>query len=259
MTTARDIITAALEDVGVVGLGQTPLGEDMEFGLIRLNRMIGQFNRRRWLIYHLVEITCISTGNQTYSVGPGGDFNVSRPDRLEDGCFFRRNISNGPDFNIDFNLDLGPATSVGSGQVDYPLTLIEARETYNRIALKGLTTWPSDVFYDASFPNGTLHIYPVPAAGVFELHLLLKDSLQTFATPNTVLAMPVEYEEALEYNLALRFCAKYQLDASKEIAGLARAALSTIRSANSQVPLLRMPRRLTGRGGRYNIYSDRST
>jgi hypothetical protein len=248
MTTAREIITSALEDVGVLGVGQTPLAEDVNFGLVRLNRMIGQFNRRRWLVFHLMDVACTATGNASYTVGTGASFDIPRPDKLENGCFYRLN------------------------GIDYPLTLLESREDYSRVAMKNLGSWPSLVYYDAAmtlhtpiaggatqFPCGNLLINPVPASGQGEIHLLVKDVLGTLANLSTVLLTPPEYEEAFEYNLALRFCAKYQIDASKEIAGLARAALSTIRSANTQVPLLQLPAGLVGTGRRYNIFSDRSS
>jgi hypothetical protein len=281
MTTARDIITRALEDVGVVGVGQTPLAEDVNYGLTRLNSMIGQFNRRRWLVFHTKDVVCQTTGNAVYTVGVGADFNVPRPDKLENGCFFRQYTNGGPTGGGDFNSDFNNDFSTGNGQsqyaVDYPLTLIEAREDYNKIALKGMGSWPSFVFYDpaytmrvanggapgsAEYPCGNLFINPVPHPGQFELHILVKDVLQTLANANTVLSTPPEYEEAFEYNLALRFLTKYQITEPgivSSVSALARASLATIRSANSQVALLSLPNTLIGDGRRYNIYSDRVT
>jgi hypothetical protein len=314
MASVRDIILRALEDVGVVGVGQTPLAEDMNFGLARFNAMIGQFNRRRWLVYHTVDVACTTTGLNVYSVGLNGNFAIPRPDKLEDGCYFRQyfsgatgspnsnfpfSLNNGSDFNSDFNSDFGgsgngSATSgsdfnadfnadfgpVGGGglvsqpsgyAIDYPLALLQSREDWNRIALKDQPSWPSVVYYDAAYtqittgvtgsqvtaPNGFLYINPVPFAGQFELHILVKDVLATYANLSTMLSSPPEYEEFFEFQLALRFCVKYQIDASKELLGLARASAATIRSANTQVPILGLPSGITSRGARYNIYSDR--
>lgn len=288
-TTARDIIVRALEDVGVVGVGQTPLAPDLNFGLSRLNAMIGQFNRRRWLVFHTVDVACATTGLNVYSVGLGQNFSVPRPDKLEDGCYFRQYFS-GPvgssnsdypftlssDFNADFNNDFGGTGTLVSQPpgyaIDYPLSLLQSREDWNRIQLKNMPSWPSVIFYDPAntpvvpingsatpVPTGFLYIYPVPLVGSFELHILVKDVLATLANLSTVLATPPEYEEAFEYNLAIRFAAKYQIDCPKEVLGLATAALATIRSANTQVPLLELPRGLTANGSRYNIFSDRMT
>lgn len=289
-TTARDIIVRALEDVGVIGVGQTPLAADVNFGLSRLNAMIGQFNRRRWLVFHTVDIASPTTGLNVYSVGLGQNFDIPRPDKLEDGCYFRQYFSSAPgssnsnfpftvggsDFNGDFNSDFGGSgTPVLISQppgyaVDYPLTLLQSREDWNRIALKNMSSWPAFIFYDpastmmvppaggAAVPTGFLYVNPIPLAGMFELHILVKDVLSTLANLSTVLTTPPEYEEAFEYNLAIRFAAKYQIDATKEVLGLAMAAMATIRSANTQVPLLDLPVGLTSNGSRYNIWSDRA-
>lgn len=273
MTTAGDIVNAALEDVGVLAVGQTALAEDMNGGLVRLNRMIGQFNRRRWLIFHLVDVICQTTGDESYTIGQGAQLNVPRPDKIENGCFFRQFVSGpaGAAFNDDFNDDFVHEQTSNGFSVDYPLTILESREDYNKIALKAMQSWPSFIYYDAAYtlrtpiaggsvqyPCGNIIINPVPTPGQFELHILVKDVLNTFAVPSTELVLPPEYEEALEYNLALRLCAKYQIEVPVAVAGLARAALATIRSANSQVPLLQLPGDLVGNGGRYNVYSDRS-
>ena len=287
--TARDIIVRALEDVGVIGVGQTPLAADVNFGLSRLNSMIGQFNRRRWLVFHTVDIAAPTTGLNVYSVGQGQQFNIPRPDKLEDGCYFRQYFSGAPgssnsnfpfttgsgDFNSDFGQDFSGGAQVLISQppgyaVDYPLALLQSREDWNRIPLKNLSSWPAFIFYDpastlyspigggAPVPTGFLYINPIPLAGQFEIHILVKDVLATLANLSTVLATPPEYEEAFEYNLAIRFAAKYQIDCPKEVLGLAQAALATIRSANTQVPLLDLPVGLTSNGVRYNVFSDRS-
>ena len=153
--------------------------------------------------------------------------------------------------------------------VDYPLALLQSREDWNRIPLKNLSSWSAFIFYDpastlyspigggAPVPTGFLYINRFRSLAI-EIHILVKDVLATLANLSTVLATPPEYEEAFEYNLAIRFAAKYQIDCPKEVLGLAQAALATIRSANTQVPLRDLPVGLTSNGVRYNVFSDRS-
>ena len=71
---------------------------------------------------------------------------------------------------------------------------------------------------------------------------------------NSDIDMPPEYEEALHYNLALRICSMYQIQAQDETKFLARSALNTLRMANTQVPELRMPPTLR-RGKSFNIFN----
>lgn len=88
--TALDIVTQALKESGVIGVGQTPLAEDVNDSFTRLNWMLSQWAKKRWLVWQLVTLSKISTGQQFYTVGPGGDFDVvNRPDRIE-SAFLRQ-------------------------------------------------------------------------------------------------------------------------------------------------------------------------
>lgn len=91
LTTPLDIIKLALKDAGALGVGQTPLDEDVNDAFDRLNGMMATWARKRWLVYRLETFSKISTGAQSYSVGPGGDFDIiARPDRIE-SAFIRQN------------------------------------------------------------------------------------------------------------------------------------------------------------------------
>jgi len=237
MTTATDIINFAFKDAGVLGVGQSLLAEDMNDGLTRLNMMIAQWRVKRWLVWHLVDVSVVSTGAQSYTVGPGGDINVSaRPDRLEAAYFRQLNASQ---------------------PVDYPLQLLQSREEYSRIALKQLSSFAQCVFYDSGFPLGTIHPWPIPQASLYEIHILLKDVLPQFADLTTSYDFPPEYLAAIHYNMVIRTRAAYRLPQDPQFDDLAKDAMETIRAANAQIPTLVMPENLI-RPGVYNIYSDQT-
>ena len=237
LTTPQGLITLALKSVGVLGVGQTALAEDFTDAYDVLNAMLGQWNRKRWLIWHLTDNALTSTGAQSYTVGPGGNFNIPRPDRLE-AAFFRQIVSSQPNL------------------VDYPLLILEAREDYNDIALKTLTSWPQYIFYDSAFPLGVVYPWPVPQASIFELHLTLKDTLVQFSSYYQAVNLPPEYTEAIWTNLTVRLSAIYPgSQLSPVIVALAKASLEVIRGANTQIPQLKMPLGM-GQTGIYNIFSD---
>lgn len=235
MTTPNDIIKLALKKSGVIGVGQTPLAEDVNDAFTDINFMLGQWARKRWLVYHLLDIYAQSTGALSYTVGPGQTFDVARPDRLE-AAFFRQNVQSQP------------------SKIDYPLTLIQAREEYNTISLKTLSTFPQYVFYDSAFPIGNLYVWPVPTSQ-YEIHITVKDTLAAFTSLTQSISLPPEYFEALVYNLAGRLRPSYQLPPDPTITALAQASLATIKNANVQLPILKMPAGIT-RPGLYNVYSD---
>lgn len=255
MTTAQDLIKLTLKAIGVLGSGQTPRQEQLNDALTILNMMIGQWNRKRWLIPHLVEIKKQATGAFSYSIGPGADFSVPRPDKLEDA--FVRILpgtgsvpsGGGGDFNADFNGDFSTGQAVvvssqGGLAVDYPLIIIPAREEYDRITVKGMGSFPYYVFYDSGYPIGTLYFWPVPSS-LYELHIIVKDVLQGFPSLATVFNLPPEYVEPIYYNLAARLRPIYGKPPEPTITALAGASLNTLRQANTQIPNLRLPGVLT--------------
>jgi hypothetical protein len=238
LTTVNDLLTLALIDSGVLGAGQLPQAEDLNNALKRINMMIAQWNRKRWLVYHLIDVTVTTSGAQTYTIGPGMNFNTPRPDRLEDGCFLRQ------------------IASAGVQQIDYPLQLLSSREDYNRIRLKTMGTWPSIIFYDSGWPTGLIYAWPVPQANQYELHILVKSQLNQLTNLTDTINLPPEYEAALLYNLQVRLRAAYRMPTDPVIIELAKEALNVIRGANVQVPTMRMPASVIGAQRSYNVYSD---
>lgn len=237
MTTPQEIITQALKKSGVLGVGQTALAEDINDGFTDLNDMLAQWQRKRWLVYHLITMSFTSTGAQSYTIGPSGNFNVTqRPDKI-DSAFFRQINTTSPN------------------QVDYPLKIIDAREDYNRISLKGLVTFPEYLFYDTAYPMGLIYPWPVIQSGLYELFITIKEQLTAFTSLAQSIILPPEYMAALKWNLAARLRPSYQMPADPQIIGLAKDSLNVIRNANAQIPTLKMPAALTRRGI-YNIYSD---
>ncbi len=241
VTSAADIVRLVLKDTGVIGAGQTANAEDTNDVFDTMNMMLGEWASKRWLLFHLLDLSVVSNGSMTYTVGPGGNIDtgaMQRPDRLEDGCFFRQIVS-----------------ASSPNQIDYPLQILESREDYSRIGLKQLTTIPQFIFYDPQFPLGVVYPWPVIQPTQYELHILVKAQLAQFANLADSINLPSQYYGALRYNLACRVRPMYQLPPDPSLVALADNSLSTLRNMNAAVPRLRMPVGI-GRGNRYNIFSD---
>ena len=236
MTTPIDLINLALKQSGVIGVGQTASAEDMQDCFKLMQMMLGQWQTKRYMMYHLINLSIPCTGALNYSIGPGGSIPLaSRPNEIV-SAFIRL-----------------PAT--GSGyQVDYSLNIIRAREDYDRILAKSMGTIPSFLFYDSGFPLGTLYAWPVPSS-LYELHVTVADQFQTFSTVADVFTLPAQYEEAIMYNLAGRLRPMYGMPPDPSISGLAKAALNCLQSANVQLPRMQVDPFLSS-GSRYNIYTD---
>lgn len=239
LTTPAEIVTFSLKAAGVLGVGQSALPEDYSDAFDALVAMMNMWNRRRWLVYHLFTVSHLSTGAQSYTVGPAMDFDVPRQDRLED-AFFRQTVNSPPN------------------QVDFPLEIFHSREDYNKIRLKSLaSTLPRWIFFDTGWPTGTVYPWPIPSAGLGEVHLTFKATMGPYTSYTQSTNLPPEYAEALWSNLVLRLAPIYQYDTKEEVKRIAAASLETLRTANAQIPRLRMPKSLANRGlGRYDAWSD---
>lgn len=224
INTPFDLIVQTLKRTGVLGIGQTPTAEDCNDAFDALNGMIAQWNRKRWLVWAIDDIAFSSTGANSYTIGPGSNFNTPRPDKLEAAYVRLLPVSNGQ-------------------PIDTWLNIINSHEDYATITLKNLQTWPSNVFYDTQFPIGNLLFWPVPPTGQFEMHVLVKNQIVPFTSiqENISADIPPEYFEALSWNLAARLRPSYQLPPDIQVTNLAKIALNVLRQANVQVSVLKTP------------------
>lgn len=248
-TTVGDLCTEALRECAVVGVGQTPLAEDINGAWSRLQWMLQDWERQRWLVYHLLDLSVVSTGANTYSIGPGGDIDTgassARPNRLE-AAYLRQLVQTAP-------------SPPGPQQVDYQLRVLQSYEDYSKIALKTLVSFPSCVFLDTGWPLGTLHCYPVMQPDIYELHVIVREQLPCkFANLAVKFALPYEYYDAIVTNLALRLRSKYGKGSfpGDTLPDRAKGCLKVLRGANTQIAALGMPGTLI-RPGIYDVWSDR--
>ncbi len=238
--TVLDLITLALKQAGILGVGQSPAAEDTNDAFTLLNMMLGQWAVKRWLVYGLQDISIASTGTETYTYGLGGNFNYPQTDHLESAYARLTTVAlpaNQPDFNIQ---------------------LINSYEDYGRIRLKSLTTFPQYVFYDNAYPLANVSFWPIPQASQFMLHLIVKQPLSAFTSLTQSINLPPQYQEPILYGLALRLRTNFQLPPDPQLQMLANQALDALRLSNAQVPRLRMPTGLRTGGG-YNPISDQVT
>ena len=204
--TVDDIIKAALEELGVVPIGEAAAitTEFKAKGLAKINAMLQEWAVEGLKLHALTtnNVTLVS-GTASYTIGASGDFNVRRPVELVDavltvstGVFQRLKV-----FNALFRY--------------------RGYRTYS-------TAQPSEVYYDPAYTLGTMTFQPTPdAAYAVALHSLV--SLTEFAATTETIGLPPEYENPLALNLAMRLMSSFgKSDALLEKNALrAEAALFT--------------------------------
>ena len=239
MPTGTDICTSALIRAGVLGVGNPPAADQIARALVLLNDMLALWSSKRWLNYAEIDQTLTVTGAQSYTIGPGGDINVTaRPDRIEWGYV---RLLNG----------------TGNLPVDIPLRQNFSREDYSRVPLKSLKTQPDSFFYDSGFPLGKIYPLPIPSSPTqYELHFGTRVILPVLVTPATNIVLPPEYTYAMRWTLASECRSEWRLPPAPDIDKKSQDGLKTIRSSNIQVASLSMPGGLGGSQGLYNPFSD---
>lgn len=238
MTTARELITLALKEIGAVGQGQAISSEEAEDGLKRLNMMVAQWSRKRTFVYRLENVSFVGTGATPLTIGQGGDINTDRPAKIA-SAYARI------------------AASAGGIPSDIKLTVLDAREDYDAIATKDLQSFPNAVFLDTAFPLANLYVWPIPDSK-YTIFLSLMQQFTQFANLSDEIDLPPEYEEAIMYNLGVRLAPSFGLQVMDDTRRMAMASINTLEQANNQIPVLSMPNQVNTKG-RYNVYGDNVT
>lgn len=243
MPTGQDVVSAALKKAGILGVGRNASAQDTNDALSDLNDMIAEWNTQRWMVWDLLVDGFVSDGRTTpYTIGPGGNYNVSRrPDRLESG-FLRQLVATGLN-------------------VDTPIDIIPAGEEYDLLSLKQLTSFTLYAYLDSEWPMGNIFLYPWPNASQYEIFFRLKDVIPIVTANTDLSVIPDQYISALKFNLARRLRQAYGkgLQPDIELNNLARNSLDVVKCSNLQIPELRMPKVLTMASSSYNILSDQWT
>lgn len=233
MATARDIITRTLRLIHVLDSGESPTADEANDGLTALNDMLDSMSVPGLYIYALREdIVSWTSGQASRTIGASGDFNITRPNRIEDGTFYR-----------------------SSDGIDYPLKVIRLRRAYNEIVDKSTqSTIPSFLYYEPDYPLGTLYLYPVPSVTA-AIHLQSQEQLSQFATLDTAASLPPGYKELITAMLCPRLATEFGVALPPEAQDMMRRASRAVRRANSRTTFATLDTPgIDGAG--YSVYSD---
>lgn len=240
MTTALDIITAALQQCQVYAPGEAISAADEQTCLFLLNGMLDSFSAGETLTcFADTTVSKLLTANVTrYSIGPGGDINATRP--------------------IEFHEGFGYAYTLDSNGNNYPINIITHYE-WNLISnrTENYSTYPDTMWYDSQMPLGYINLYPVPTGSPYTLYLVYPQILSN-VTLNQTFSLPAGYQEMLMSNLCVRlkpFFLTAQIDPL--IYELARESKGNVKRSNIKTIRSRVDSEITAKApGTYNIYTD---
>lgn len=175
------IIRMALKDAGLLQEGDDPSSETVADCFNRLNDLIN-FEQTRglklWLQYDL-EIPLVA-GQGTYTIGPGGTVDMTKPTRVLDSCYYED--SNG---------------------VNRPLLPL-SRDDFMRLSNPTGEGAISSYFVQKNVANLEVHFWLVPdsTAATGTAHLLIQQQATNYVSVTDTMQFPVEWFLWLRWALA---------------------------------------------------------
>lgn len=231
VTTAEDLIEQALSKILVLGVQDTLSDADTQKGLDTLNLMLDGWHTEGLMVYATKEDTKVLTGmDGQYTIGSGGDINVTRPVKITD------------------------AYVLGSG-VRYPLDLM-GQVRWDALSYPATYGIPRKLFYDPQYPLGIINLYPIPATSAYTLYLHSYLQIESFATLTEAFSLPPGYARAIIANLAVELCPDFGKAIDPVLAKIAFQSKNALKRLNAREVVAKIDSALLPRGGMYDINSD---
>lgn len=212
MTTASEMIYSAREYAGRALQGETLGGTLLASSLATLNSLIDGWRLDKLFAYRIREETFTwASGNQSRTVGSGGNFSTDRPVRVDPSTVFRKD------------------------DIDYPVSIYTAGEWANLSYKQATSEVPTVLYPEQGASLMTLYAYPIPSAS---LSIILKtwQILSTFSAGTDSVTLPPGYQDAIELSLGERLCMKAAKPIPPDLIRMAAMARAKIKSANITSP-----------------------
>jgi len=231
------LINSALRLIGVLASGEVPSAAESSDALLIAQQMMDSWQAERLNIFtiNIAEFPLVP-GQQTYTLGVGGNFNTARPAKIE-----RMSIVSLLNPAQPLELPLEMLTDAGWQAI--PVKLISS-------------TLPTQVYDDGSFPLRNLSFWPLPSI-VDNVRIYGWQALNTFPDLTTNVTFPPGYAKAIRYSLAVDLAPEFGVEVPAVVAAQAQLSIAKLKSMNAPLVESRLPSELVGpRGMIYNWLSD---
>lgn len=232
MATALDLIKKSMRLIGALGQGEEPTASEATDCLNAMNAMLEMWSNERLLVPHILQESLTWAASQSSrTIGTSGDFNTTRPIKIEGGF-----------------------TRISS--IDYPIKGVITRAQYDAIPDKTTeSAYPDYLFYDTTYPLGTIYGWPVPSASI-SFYLSSWKQLQSFTSLTTSLSLPPGYQQLIEYNLPDVIAPEFGKSVPENVTRIAMKSIATIKRVNMPSMVAQLDAGIVGSGYRSDINAD---
>lgn len=215
LTTVSDLCASALWEINAVPAGDTPPPDELITAAGKLNRLLDRLNATPDAAYADVFSTFpLSPGVNPHTIGAvGATFTATlRPDSID-------------------------AAMLITGSTRIPINIIDRKDDYFALPVPTLqSTYPTDLWYSADWPNGSIYFYPVPSSAL-SVVLMTRQLLSRVAL-SSIISLPFGYQDMLTLTLAESLCSHYEKTASADLKREAKAARALIFGKNRKAPAI---------------------
>jgi hypothetical protein len=211
--TWREIIQAALLEIGAIASGEPMKAEEAADGLDSLNMMIDSWSAERLMLHEVKKTTwSITSGTGTYSVGSGSDVSVMRPVFVDRVSYYDSSLTTPPELQL-VKLTTDEWTMLSP-------------KTYESV-------YPTHAHYEPTDTTGTLYLWPIPTHATLVGVLYapsepIAQATSLSATPY----LPPGYRLALVKSLAVQIGPQYDRATDQGLRDEAMKARAVIKRAN---------------------------
>src|SRR5215469_11921952 len=215
---AGNLINSAFRLINVLASGEVPSASEQSDALTILALMLDSWQAERLTIFTILRDGSTTSphlfpfvvGQQTYTLGPGGNFNIARPAKIE---------------RMSIEWLANPAQPL-----ELPLEMVN-EQRWQTVPVKAITsTLPTVVYDDGNYPLRNLAFWCTPTV-VSNVVIYYWQALSQFPDLVTDVEFPPGYFKALRYNLAVDLAAEFGRPISPEVAAQALSSKSIIVSA----------------------------
>lgn len=212
---AQDIIDSALRLINVLASGESPSTDESNDALDTLNDLLDSWNAQRLAIFTVArQVFNLTSGQQSYTFGTGGNFNASRPARIE---------------RVSIITQVNPPQPL-----EMPIRYLTTGE-WQQVPVKNIeSTFPIQVYDDGGFPLRTLNFWPIPNIAGIQTVIYGWQALSQFADLDTTdYEFPPGYAKALRYNLAVDLAPEYGvIQMNPLVVAQAQTSLGVVKALN---------------------------
>lgn len=200
--TIQEFINSTLRLIRVLDSGEVPTATESNDALVALNQLIGSWSAAGVPIYQESKDTIALSGASIYPLS-------FRPVKIN-------------------------AVHVSNGGVTFPAAIVPSQQWVLPKDRTATSKFAKEVYYDGTFPNGNIYVWPnVTSGSTMEIFSL--KPLAQFASLSDTINLPPGYEQALRFALAGVLAPEYGSALPPELAGNAQAAQAAIATMNANV------------------------